>query len=151
MSGLSATWARLSQRERGMLALASVAATAFAVWLAFMAVRDWREDASARARRAAVDHVAVMTAAAAVEGARAQAGDEAPEVMLGRLAEARGLTLSTLAGDADGALTANVEAGAGAAVMAWLADVEAHGGTVRAFTAVSNPDGTVQARVTISR
>lgn len=151
LAQLEAAWARLSRRERVMLGLAAVAAAGVAAWPAVVGLQDWREDAAHRARRAASDHAAVLAVAAQVGRIREQAGDEALEPALRRLAEARGLTLSTLSGDADGAMTATVEAGSGAAVFAWLAEVEAHGATVRAFTAVSNPDAAVQARVTVSR
>ncbi len=153
MSGgtVFAAWARLSRRERIMLILAATATAGFAAWLSILALQDWREAAADRARRAATDHLTVMAAAAHVEQARAQAGDEMLEAGLRRLAEARGLVLATLSEGEDGAMTATVEAGSGAAVMSWLAEVEAQGGRVRAFAAVSNPDGTVQVQTTISR
>lgn len=153
MSGATvlSAWARLSRRERIMLILAAVATAVFAAWLSISALHDWRDGAADRARRAATDHLAVLAAAAQVEQARVRAGDETLEAALRRLAEARGLVLATLSEGEDGAMTATVEAGSGAAVMAWLAEAEARGGRVRAFAAVSNPDGTVQVQATISR
>lgn len=147
-SRLTEAWSRLTGRERALLALMGVAVAAMALWLAVMGLTGWRDDARRRFQTAGADHAAVLVASRLAQqhkGAPAALGDGVRQ-----LAEDQGLTLSAVTPAEDGAMTIDIEAGAATAIFAWLANLEARGAVVRAFSAVPGPDGSVQVQVTLA-
>lgn len=149
-AALSAFWGRLSPRERLMVGGLGVVLAGMLVWLAVLSLQGWRDDAVRRSRTAAADHMLVLAAIARdaqAGGARIPAGGL--EAVARETAEARGLALPAATAEADGAVGFNLESVASNALFGWLATLEGRGARVAGFSAVQNPDTTLQARVTL--
>lgn len=149
-SALSGAWGRLTRRERVMVAIMGLAVAGLVLWLGFRGLSDWRDEAQRRFQRAGADHAAILAAARWAEGRRGTPAPDGLEAEARRLAQDQGLTLAAVTPEPDGVLTLDIEAGASTAIFAWLANLEARGVAIRAFSAVPGPDGGLQARATLT-
>lgn len=149
-STVSGAWSRLTGRERAMLVAMAAAVAAMLLWLGFMGLSAWRDDAQRRLQRAGTDHVAVVAAARWAEGRQDATASQDLEPLIRRLAQDQNLTLTAVTTEDDGALTVDTETGASAAIFAWLANLESRGVIVRAFSAVPGPNGGLQTRIALA-
>lgn len=150
MSGLRDLWTARSPRERLMLGVLAAVLGGVVLWLALEGLSGWRDAAEARAERAALDHAEVLAGAALAGRAREQASAEGLEALVRRTAGANGFEPDLGAPGPDGAVTVSLDTAASPAVFVWLAQLEAQGVRVTAFTALKNPDATLQVRVTLA-
>lgn len=132
-----------------MLLFLAVVLAGVIVWLAVLGLLGWRYSADARAARAAADHATVLAGTSLALHAREEP-PERLEALVRQAAETNGLEPAMTAAEADGALTVSFEAAASTAALTWVGQLEAQGVRVAGFTALKNPDGTLQVRVTLA-
>lgn len=154
MTALRDWWRGRSLREQRLLLVMVALLAVTILWLGiYRPVQDWRAAARERHADAVIARAAVQAQAAALKrlGARrppANAGPLAPIVTAA--AQEAGFAAATVAPQGDRRASIAIPAARPAALLGWLADLEARGIVVEQMSARANSDPTLRVDAVLS-
>lgn len=141
-------WSGRTIREQRLLGGLAVAVALVLVWYGLVSpLLSWREASIARYARAVTDHATVQAALGAHPGSGAMDAADM-EGRIRQAAEARALILTAVEPDGAGGWAVSLDSAPPPELFGWIGALEREDRlAVTEFTAIENPDATLQAQV----